>query len=225
MDGTTPVNPARLLVQPTLVAFGLFVLWFGVFYSLAQKEAREKIAFAVFSLLAIAVVNYMFFGKDLGILSPDLVFEKSPNFSLKQQAFNLAILLVVILFIWLIWKKKAIVLRVVSAAILVGLIGLAGMNISKINTSYKELVATLEAGDSGAVPTIPLSKKGKNVMVIMLDRAIDGYIPYIMKEKPELMEKFSGFTYYPNTISYGTFTNFGAPALFGPSCFRGKTIK
>ena len=39
--------------------------------------------------------------------------------------------------------------------------------------------------------------------------------PYIFNEKPELLEKFDGFTYYSNTISYGAYTNFGSPALFG----------
>ena len=37
----------------------------------------------------------------------------------------------------------------------------------------------------------------------------------VLKEKPELAEKFDGFTYYPNTISFGTATNLGSPALFG----------
>jgi hypothetical protein len=49
----------------------------------------------------------------------------------------------------------------------------------------------------------------------MMDRAFGPAIPYIMNEKPELVEKFDGFTYYPNTISYGGHTNFASPALFG----------
>lgn len=65
------------------------------------------------------------------------------------------------------------------------------------------------------MPTIPLSKNGKNVIVLMLDRAISMHIPYIMNEKPELKSQFSGFTYYPNTISYGGYTNVGTPVLFG----------
>ena len=49
----------------------------------------------------------------------------------------------------------------------------------------------------------------------MLDRAISGYVPYILEEKPELQEQFAGFTYYPNTLSHGFYTNFGVPGLFG----------
>jgi len=63
--------------------------------------------------------------------------------------------------------------------------------------------------------SIQLSKEGKNVVVIMLDRAIGGYLPYFMQEKPELKEQFAGFTYYSNTISFGGHTNFAAPALLG----------
>jgi hypothetical protein len=49
----------------------------------------------------------------------------------------------------------------------------------------------------------------------MLDRAMGAYIPYIMNEKPELKETFSGFTYYANTISFGPCTNFGSAPIFG----------
>jgi hypothetical protein len=36
-----------------------------------------------------------------------------------------------------------------------------------------------------------------------------------MNEKPELKQKFSGFIYYPNTVSFGEYTNYCTPALFG----------
>ena len=74
---------------------------------------------------------------------------------------------------------------------------------------------TVSEGDDRSYNFIQLSENGKNVIVLMMDRAINGYIPYIMAEKPELVEQFDGFTYYPNTISFGGHTNFGAPALFG----------
>src|SRR5574344_1332296 len=48
----------------------------------------------------------------------------------------------------------------------------------------------------------------------MRDRAINGYIPEIMNEAPSLKSTYSGFTYYPNTVSFGFFTLQGAPALY-----------
>ena len=46
----------------------------------------------------------------------------------------------------------------------------------------------------------------------MLDRAMSEYVPYLFAEKPELREKFDGFTHYANTISFGGCTNFGFPS-------------
>ena len=96
-------------------------------------------------------------------------------------------------------------------------------NMRNVSAEYGNFLTTVagENGDSvsdnGAQTYnfIQLSENGKNVIVLMMDRAINGYIPYIMAEKPELVEQFDGFTYYPNTISFGGHTNFGAPALFG----------
>ena len=34
-------------------------------------------------------------------------------------------------------------------------------------------------------------------------------------EKPELKKLFDGFTFYPNTLSYGSKTNEGLPAIYG----------
>jgi hypothetical protein len=49
----------------------------------------------------------------------------------------------------------------------------------------------------------------------MLDRAMNSFIPYILDEDPSLKNIYSGFVYYPNTVSFGTNTRIGAPALFG----------
>jgi hypothetical protein len=40
-------------------------------------------------------------------------------------------------------------------------------------------------------------------------------VPYIFAEKPELSTSFSGFTYYPNCVSFGSHTLLGVPPLFG----------
>jgi len=49
----------------------------------------------------------------------------------------------------------------------------------------------------------------------MLDRAISGYVPEILNEKPELNSLFSGFKYYPNCASFASHTIIGAPPLYG----------
>ena len=49
----------------------------------------------------------------------------------------------------------------------------------------------------------------------MIDKTNGSYIPYLFNERPDVAEKFDGFTYYPNTVSFGKYTNFGTPSLFG----------
>lgn len=64
-------------------------------------------------------------------------------------------------------------------------------------------------------PVYNFSKTGNNVLIIMLDRGISGYIPYIFEEKPELHDSYKGFIWYNNTISFGNNTSLGVPGLFG----------
>ena len=64
-------------------------------------------------------------------------------------------------------------------------------------------------------PVFKLSKKGKNVILFMIDKYQGEYFPYMLHEKPILKEQFKGFTYYPNTVSFGMNTLYGTPSLFG----------
>jgi hypothetical protein len=59
------------------------------------------------------------------------------------------------------------------------------------------------------------SRTEKNVLVVMLDRALSPFVPAIFAEKPELNDSFSGFTWYPNCVSFGPVTISAVPALFG----------
>ena len=87
------------------------------------------------------------------------------------------------------------------------------INIGNIHSQITNIRQSTEASDS--VPEYTMSKTGKNVIVLMLDRAVGAFLPYIFNEKPELQAQFDGFTAYTNVISTGTHTNFGTPALMG----------
>lgn len=49
----------------------------------------------------------------------------------------------------------------------------------------------------------------------MLDRAQSQYIDEIFKEDPSLYEKYSGFVFYNNVVSFNGHTLQGAPAIYG----------
>ena len=62
---------------------------------------------------------------------------------------------------------------------------------------------------------IKLSKTNKNVIIVFLDRFLGAFLPKILEEKPELKEVYSGFVFYPNSVSYAINTVLGYPACIG----------
>jgi hypothetical protein len=91
------------------------------------------------------------------------------------------------------------------------------INTITINRGYSELLENQADGYSGKEfqPVYTLSATGKNVVIIMLDRALSGFVPHIFSEKPELHAVWSGFTWYPNCVSFAGWTLYGVPALMG----------
>ena len=205
-------NPLIYIASSVCISVGTFVIWFGVFYSLADMRGRHYIEQAVWVLCGVAVTNYMLFGKNLGLISEVLQYDNGMRFTYGQQLLNMAVIFMVMLVMLLIYRlTEKRVFDILMVAVF-ALCGLAAVNIVQIGKTVSE--TNIEAAaETKALHT--LSKNGKNVVVIMLDRGMGEYIPYIMNEKPELKERFDGFTYYANTISFGICTAIGSPALFG----------
>lgn len=213
VDLTYVVNPIWYVVSAGCLAGGLFLVWMRVFYWLMNDAGKVLFERLLWIFNILSAVNYMFFGKDLGIISSALVYENGLNFTREQQLFNLIILLMVaIMFFVIICYFEDKIKGILFAAVF-AVVGMSIFNIHAIQTAVSESINAEK--DNTETPHWSLSKNAKNVIVLMLDRAMGEYIPYIMNEKPELKEQFSGFTYYSNVSSFGAATNFGSPALYG----------
>ena len=88
-------------------------------------------------------------------------------------------------------------------------------NITKIYKDAFENNSSYSLTTESEPMSIPLSTQGQNVVVLMIDRALGPMNPYLFNENKSLGESFDGFTYYHNTVSYGAYTNFATPALYG----------
>lgn len=214
IDITYFYNPLWFIAHSVCLALGLFVVWTEVFYFLAKPSIRVYFDKVVWILSGVFIIDYMFFGKNLGMLTNRLKYENKLEFGWIEQLKNATAVIAVILIFYIIYQYKD---KLVSEILLVGVLTLICMtfvNVRNINISVNGIKErNLEIYEE--IPTFTLSKTGKNVIVLMLDRAIGEYIPYLFQEKPELEEQFSGFTYYANTVSFGLYTNLGTPALFG----------
>ncbi|SFT33025.1 membrane protein insertase, YidC/Oxa1 family, C-terminal domain-containing protein [Lachnospiraceae bacterium XBD2001] len=207
-------SPLHYVAYSSCLAFGLFVVWFGIFFWLGNGLGRKVMAAGIWVLSGWAVVNYMFFGTKNGTLSTLLHYDHLLHYSMKQMLINLVVLCGVTAVFYLVWWKNRGIVHVVYAAAMVALVGMSISNMYGINTQLKQIKTDIDRVNQD-MATIPLSTKGQNVMVIMLDRAMGLFVPYLMQEDPNLMAQFDGFTFYPNSVSFGPSTNFGTPGLFG----------
>ena len=219
----TGKSPLWYVLSATLLAAGTFVIWFGIFYRLADARTRKLFGLGAWVLAGVAVTDYMFFGTKYGDISPMLVYDTLPVNSVRDYAVNTTVLAVLALLFWLLWKKKPALVRVACLTLCCAAIGMSAANLPGIQRELRTVRADLEASRE-EMPVIPLSKEGKNVVILMMDRAIGYLVPFLMEEKPELKEQFAGFTFYPNAVSYGSSTNVGTPALFGGYEYRPTEI-
>ena len=207
-------NPLWYIVSSSAIAVGTLVLWGGVFYWLADDAYKAKVERVVWFASGVAIVNYMFFNNSFGVLSAMLHYEKRVGFSNSQKIINLVALIALIFALNIIWKKYR---KNVFEILTIGIVALSGMSFFNIMGIHDVLgdTNTTVAAKEESKGSFTLSKNGKNVVIVMLDRAMGEYVPYIFNEKPELKDKFTGFTYYANIISHGGHTIFGAPSISG----------
>lgn len=211
VDITYFYHPMWYVVSTAALAAGTFLVWFRVFYWLAKPSGKVLFERIVWILSGVTFVNYMFFGRKLGVVSSTLQYENGVSFAAKEKIINLLILAALaalMLYIAIKWTKAATTVLLLAV---VAFGAMSAVNMVKIKNSIDEITADATA----QTPHFNLSTEGENVIVLMLDRAMGEYVPYLFNEKPELKEQFDGFTYYSNTISHGGFTNFGTPGLLG----------
>ncbi|SCY46046.1 membrane protein insertase, YidC/Oxa1 family, C-terminal domain-containing protein [Lachnospiraceae bacterium XPB1003] len=209
-------DPLRYVGTVACVAFGYFFIWGGIAYALTPNEHREK-AGIIYVLIAVCtVIDYMIFSGDFGVMYSDMTFSGGVSFATSTQLLNASALILAGVAAVMLYKRSRKVLTVVFTAMLLGAAVIAIRDLGKAGAQIKELkVGAFAAQDPDSDKIFSLSKDKKNVVVIMLDRSIAGQVKFVFDEKPELLEKFRGFTYYPNTLSFGIYTNFASAPAYG----------
>jgi YidC/Oxa1 family membrane protein insertase len=82
--------------------------------------------------------------------------------------------------------------------------------------SYHALRSGQVVEDSATlVQDFRFSRTHKNVLVVVLDRFIGGFVPKIMEDLPELKNEFDGFTWYSHSLSPSDRTMGGIPGIMG----------
>ena len=206
-------NPIWILLPELCYGIGLFVVWLGVFYLMSNRKLREVFLQIVLTLCVITAMNFMLFKVRNDSLNYILRYTNPPEFVKKTMIINLLAILPVGFLVHLLFRIKASVYKACVPAACAVIIILCGRNMTAIAKGYHRYDRVVSALNTEI--TLNLSREHKNVIVFMLDRSLGMYMPYILNERPDLKEKFDGFTYYRNTVSFGAYTNMGAPAVYG----------
>jgi len=212
-------NPLFFLFNTAIQAFGMLVFLPVCLYYLFSDNIKKYFSIIFFAVSIGIIINIFFFPGNYGNISLDFIFLNTTRNSTNEILFNLLILiipLIVSFFLYIKKNKNFIVIPVLLA--IVSFISISCINIFKINNSFIELKKyyVKQNNDLNEVsPFFTLSRTGKNIVVLMLDRGISVFIPYLFEESPELKEIYSGFTYFPNTVTFHGLTRISTPALFG----------
>jgi len=214
------ISPLRFVIYTMLQAGG-FLLWGIILFFLFQRKARAVLTAAAVSLFIMSVMCTFVYWKNYGFLTQELVLSNYawPTSKMKNSSFAVILALMAAGYFFIRIRPKQIIISLLFIAVL-SFAAYGTVNVIKINTEFAHVkgqgsTADNEGDSAGVDKFFNFSRYGKNVIILMLDRAQGQHIPYIFEEKPELQKSFDGFIYYPNTVSFGAHTLYSAPSLFG----------
>lgn len=195
-----------------LVSFSiLFILLFIFVYNSLNRRMKRLCSIAALFILIYGLVNGFIFSGNYGDMS-HFVFNEGIELKKTDIAVNiLAGIVILVLSITAMKLKRFGLIKSLVVIII----------ISSVFFSAKEAFSFLDKRNasvevtSGRGADYVFSSKGKNVLIIMLDRFIGGYMPQILELMPELRKDLDGFILYPRSLTSASYTLGGVPAILG----------
>ena len=210
---STPFNTLKF----TITIFMGYFIWSFLYYFMLPDKFKTIIASLFFAINIYFILNHVIFLNNAGNISENLVYSSGfPHFTNLDLKIDLCILFAsIIIFIFSIKHVK--LASVITTLLLLSIFAVSVINIYKINISITKSNKTDNSDNVNSYYNhgIKLSKSGKNIIVIMLDRSCGIYFDYVLANKPELFDEYDGFTFFENTLSCAAFTLVGAPPIFG----------
>lgn len=216
-------NTINFALTNTLTFLGLYFFWGTISLVFTSKKLKSYFIVIFLSFFLFSLFNFSIFGKNLGTIETNLNFERT-NISeilsgnISSQIINNIIFIIFICSIyWLIKRSYFKQIKYILIILLLSEVIVSGVNVSRLVNDVV-YINNWEKNNNKLLTQlnhIKLSKTGKNVIIIFLDRFMGRLLPMILEEKPELKKVFSGFIFYPNTVSYAVNTVLGYPPCVG----------
>ena len=214
-------SPLTYIYSSLSFFFGMFVLWPFIIYKMFNQKVKNAMPLLFFVLAVSALFNVYVFKPHYGTLTNLFQVEsKELNLSVSKIFYLLSAfvsLFVIFVFILLKKFKKTSFIFLLMVGVSIAELSFSLYRISFIKKEFNEY-AKIKPDDNEVLeiePVYHLSKTKENVLVLFLDRGIGSFPEYFFEQFPEIKDEFSGFTYYPNTLSTGSSTISGFPTITG----------
>ena len=201
--------PFYLIFNDLSMSIGLFLIYPLFIYLIFPENIKNYITLIFIFLVSIILVNtFIMKGSYLNINS-DFVFDNTDllKASSKEIIISILLFLLVILILILFFRKNKMNLIInVYFVIIITLFSISIFNIVNIVKEHNKLISISRNNDHNNIKIFNLSKKGDNIFVIVLDKALGLYWLDAFEKFPEYKEKLDGFVFFKNNSSFGVNT-------------------
>ena len=214
-------SPLKVLLWTVPIYCILGIILFFIYFFI-KKENAKKIVINIYSFLLIfLILNYFIYGTEDAVMNNLLVYDADifeRNYDFFDYIKTLIIIIISVAITYLLSHKEKLRKDIVSII----LICITLFSFFKFFTVYNITQKSVKSwenvklyDESELTPIYNFSTNKQNVVVFMVDRFTGKYFEQVLNNFPELKEKLTGFTFYPNTLSFGYQTTTGSPGLFG----------
>ena len=214
-------NPLNVVLSSLLVYGIVGILFIGIFFIVRKEDIKRKLLNVYAFLLIYLVIYYFIYGTANGILNMLLAYDENVWERDYDYVDNIKTIIIILFAIFITYVvsyaerlRKDIFSIVLVATILFSAIKIFTIS-GPVNKSINSFKNTKQYTEDEIKPIYNFSTNKRNVVVFMVDRFTGKYFEQIIKNFPDLKKKFTGFTFYNNTLSFGPQTTTGTPGLFG----------
>jgi YidC/Oxa1 family membrane protein insertase len=220
-------SPWAFLGRTFLQGTALLVLVPLLIRAMAPGSLRRLLASLYAALSGTCGVCYFFLSKSYGRMDRNFKLDDTERllhaFPLwASAAVPAATVLLTALFVF--FKKEkllgGIFKTACAAALVLGTVNLVSMTrgqmeLSKLRETASDPGNFAESGAAESAAIFPLSQTEANTFIVFFDRAQGTAMTTALEKYPSLREELDGFIFYPNTLSFGSCTVTGVPAMLG----------
>jgi len=209
-------HPLNVLYYPFIQSLGC-LFWLLCIYKLFSKNVQKYFAYTAVLLLTAALIDAFIFTGNYGDINNILIFEDATRLRHSMRYFAVNVLTItagIIVMTLFVYSKFSKLLPSLLNIVVLTFLVITGFSCISIQQSYRRISAG-EINIKHEKKAYRVSKTGKNIFILMLDRSMSFFIDPVFENNDLVKKEYTGFTVFENSIAFGRSTNTSTPSLFG----------